>query len=206
MSSSTPTLLIFGAGGHARVVADAALAQGAWTGLQATADDITGPGAELLPRVPLVAPQDGLGGAQLLHIAIGSAAVRERKSMEAALPLATIVHPRAAVSPHASLRPGCFVAAQAVVAPGAQVGSSVIVNHGAVVDHDVQVGDFSHIAPGATLGGEACIGRRVLVGAGARVLPGVRVADDVIIGAGAVVHEDITGPGTFAGVPVRRIS
>lgn len=199
------TLLIVGAGGHGRVVADAALAQGAWERVVATAHDIAG-GGELLPGVPLLARAEASQGAHAVHVAIGAAGARERESAAAAgLPLANVVHPRAAVSPHAQLQTGCFVAAQAVVAPCATLGRGVIVNHGAVVDHDCAVGDFTHIAPGATLAGKVHVGRRVLVGAGARLLPGVRVADDVVIGAGAVVHADIETPGTYAGVPVRRI-
>lgn len=199
------TLLIVGAGGHGRVVADAALAQGAWDRVTATARDLAADGGELLPGVPLLAPGQAVRGAQAVHVAIGSAAARERETAAAGLPLATVIHPRASVSPHARLQAGCFVAAQAVVAPCASLGAGVIVNHGAVVDHDCTVGDFTHVAPGATLAGKVHVGRRVLVGAGARLLPGVRVGDDVVIGAGAVVHADIAAPGTYAGVPVRRI-
>lgn len=197
------TLLILGAGGHGRVVADAALAQGAWARVCATDREPGRCVGELLPGVAL--QSFAASGGDAVHIAIGSAAGREREAGQTRLPLATIVHPRASVSPGAIVGAGSFVAAQAVVAPLARLGTCVIVNHGAVVDHDCQVGDFTHLGPLAALGGQAQVGARVLVGAGAHLLPGVRVCDDVTIGAGAVVRADIDTPGVYAGVPARRV-
>ena len=154
--------MILGAGGHGRVVADAALAAGAWSRVCATDRSAARCQGELLPGVPLLPLAEALALADAaFHVAIGSAADREREA--AALrgrTLATVIHPSAAVSPHAALEPGCLVAAQAVVAPGASLGACVIVNHGAVVDHDVEVGAFSHVAPRAALGGGARVGRR----------------------------------------------
>ena len=199
-------LVIVGAGGHGRVVADAALASGDWQTVVATDADASRCEGELLPGVQLLTMDQALAlpGA-LLHFAIGNANARDRQASQATLPLASVVHPRASLSMHALLEPGCFIAALAVVAPGARIGLCGIVNHGAVVDHDVHVGAWSHIAPGASLGGGAQVGERVLVGAGARVLPGVRVADGVVIGAGAVVHGDVEAAGVYAGVPARKL-
>lgn len=200
------TLLIFGAGGHGRVVADAALGAGAWSRVIATDRDPRRCRGELLPGVALLPVEEALAAADGVHVAIGDAASRRQEAAAmAAKPLATVIHPRASVSTHAAIGPGCFVAAQAVVAPGARLGRAVIVNHGAVVDHDAQVGDFCHVAPLAALGGGVAIGANVLVGSGASVLPGVRVAGDVTIGAGAAVNRHLGESGRYAGVPARRL-
>jgi sugar O-acyltransferase (sialic acid O-acetyltransferase NeuD family) len=199
------TLLIFGAGGHGRVVADAALAQGRWDRIRASDRDPARVGEAFLPGLRVEAPQEAVAQAAQVHVAIGSATARERECAALGLPLGTVVHPHASVSPFAFVGEGCFLAAGSVVAPGARLGRSVIVNHGAVVDHDAEVGDFAHVAPGATLGGHVRIGARVLVGAGANILSGVHVAADVVIGAGAVVLADLQAPGTYAGVPARRV-
>ncbi|HYF17338.1 MAG TPA: NeuD/PglB/VioB family sugar acetyltransferase [Ramlibacter sp.] len=200
------TLVIFGAGGHGRVVADAALAGGRWRRIVATDRDPARCVGELLPGVPLLA----VGEAQALsdavfHIAIGHAESREREAAAFEGRLATVVHPSAAVSPFASIGGGSFVAACAVLAPGAALGSCAILNHGAVVDHDAGVGAFSHVAPNAALGGHSRVGAWVLVGAGAKVLPSVRVCDRVVLGANTVVLRPITEAGVYAGVPAGRV-
>jgi sugar O-acyltransferase (sialic acid O-acetyltransferase NeuD family) len=207
VTKQAPTLVILGAGGHGKVVADAALAAGGWSRVVATDRNPARCQGALLSGVALLAIEEALALRDaVFHVAIGAAEGRERETgLLAGRALATIVHPRACVSPFAHLADGCFVAAQAVVAPAAQLGAGVIVNHGAVVDHDVVVDAFSHIAPHATLGGEARIGRGVLAGAGCTVLPGVRVCDGATLGAGAVVRAPVQEPGVYAGVPARRI-
>ena len=201
------TLVILGAGGHGKVVADAALARGAWARVVATDRDPAKCRGELLPGVILLPLDAALALPDAdFHVAIGSAEARERETgLLAGRAPASVLHPAATLSPHAAIEAGCFVAAQAVVAPSALLGRGVIVNHGAVVDHDVQVGAFSHVGPRAVLGGGVHVGRAVLVGAGANVLPGLRVCDGVTLGAGAVVRAAIAEPGTYAGVPARRV-
>lgn len=203
----TDALLIFGAGGHGRVVADAARAAGATALLASDRNQALCQG-ELLPGVSLHLP-DAPAPAQAtaLHVAIGNNTARERESQALGLQrLHTVCHPAASVSPFAQLGAGSFVAAQAVVAPGVRLGLGAIVNHGAVVDHDCEVGAFAHIAPGAVLGGGVHIGTRVLVGAGAVVLPGLTVVAYAVVGSGAIVCQNIDTPGTYLGVPARKVS
>lgn len=205
MPQSLSTLVILGAGGHGRVVADAALLCAQWDRVVLTDRDpakcqTAWGDIECMPLEEALA----LPGIAV-HLAIGSAAARAREfAALAGIPTATVIHPHATVSRLAQLGEGSFVAAQAVVAPAARLGRSVIVNHAAVVDHDTVVGDFSHIAPQAALGGACVVGARVLLGSGARLLPGVQVSDDITIGAGAVVIAHIAEAGVYVGVPARR--
>ncbi len=200
------TLLILGAGGHGRVVADAALRQGAWASVIASDRDPARCAGELLPGVPLIPLAQALFRADAVHVAIGDPKARRAEAQAAGMDrMATVIHPAASVSPHALLGAGCFIAAQAVVAPAAVLGAGVIVNHGAVADHDTDVADYAHLAPRCAVGGGARIGRDVLVGAGASVLAGLAVCEGAVIGAGAVVHRSVDEAGHFAGVPARRI-
>lgn len=200
------TLLVFGAGGHGKVVAEAALASGEWAMVLATDAQADAPRGDLVPGVPVVAHTDPRLAQADVHVAIGSGAARAREAARLGRHrLVTVVHPRASLSPSARLAPGCFVAAQAVVGPLAQVGEGVILNHGSVVDHDCVVGDYTHVAPRVAMGGASALGARVVAGAGAVLLPGVHVGDDVILGAGAVVCADLPHTGTYVGVPARRV-
>ncbi len=205
-NKTRPALLILGAGGHGRVVADAAVRQAAWLGVSATDRDPARCAGELLPGIALCAVPAAWGATQQVHIAIGDNKTRLTEAAQVGKAcLVSVIHPMASVSEHARMGAGCFVAAHAVVAPNAALGVGVIVNHGAVVDHDVSVGDFSHIAPGAVLGGKVRVGSGVLVGAGATVLPGLAICADVVVGAGSVVCQAIGLPGVYAGVPARKI-
>ena len=199
-------LVILGAGGHGRVVADAALATGAWLRVVGTDRDPARCRGELLAGVPLLPLEEALALPDAgFHVAIGAGEQRQREAQPLSGRLATVVHPHASVSPWAQLDAGCFVAAQAVLAPGARLRTGAIANHGAVIDHDAQVGAFSHVAPQATLGGHVQVGAHVLVGAGARVLPSLQVCDGCTIGAGAVVCASVLQPGVYAGVPAVRV-
>ena len=203
MPSATP-LLIFGASGHGRVVADAALGQ--WTTLLASDRNPARCVGELLPGIPCVLPSAALAPDCAVQIAIGDNGFRQREvSLWQARPLVTVLHRDATVSPLAQLGAGSFVAARAVLAPLARTGTACIVNHGAVVDHDVVLGDFCHIAPGAVLGGGVRLGNGVLLGSGAAVLPGLTITDDVVVGAGAVVCSNLLEAGTYVGAPARRV-
>lgn len=206
-AAAPASLLLFGAGGHARVVADAALLREGRGRVFCSDRDALRCRGELVPGVDLLPFGDAmLKDFSAVHIAIGSNAAREREAGAWGHErLATVMHPAALASPRAAIGRGCFVAAGAIVGPGAVLEMGVIVNHGAVVDHDVELGAFCHVAPNATVGGGARVGRRVLVGAGAVVLPGVVIADDVVIGAGAVVMAPLLSAGTYVGVPARRI-
>ncbi|MHA6732229.1 acetyltransferase [Devosia sp. A369] len=201
----TDSLALIGAGGHASVVADAALLQGIGS-LSFYSEDDRQVGKVFLgysiERLRAEAP------IRHFHICIGENQVRTRLCNILSgwgFHALSVVHPSAVVSRFANVDEGCFIAAGAVLAPNSRVGKSTIINHHATVDHDVRVGDYCHVAPGATLGGAVCIGDGALIGAGATVLPGVSIGNNATIGAGAVVLEDVPQGATVVGVPARRI-
>ncbi len=208
-----PVLVVFGAGGHGRVAADAALASGAWGTVLACDRREELWGSELLPGLRVLAPGAlrELPRPWGLHVAIGDNASRRREARALLLDearaafLASVAHPLAALAPSAQVGPGCLLAAHCVVGPLAVLGEGVIVNHTAVVDHDCTVGAWAHVAPGARLGGAARVGAAVLLGSGSCVLPGVRVGEDSVLGAGAVALRDLPDSECWAGVPARRM-
>jgi sugar O-acyltransferase (sialic acid O-acetyltransferase NeuD family) len=210
-------LLVWGAGGHGKVVADLVRALGHEVVGFVDADPdkldrvaepggarvvlaeeelrrLLGDGAELPDGATAVVPAMGTNRTRLAALDVLGHRVAPG-----------LVHPAATVSPSAELGPGTVVFAGAVVNAGARIGRGVIVNTGAVVEHDCQVGDAAHISPGAVLAGGVTIGPRGWVGAGAVVIEGRRIGSDVTVGAGAVVLRDVPDGQTVVGVPARAI-
>lgn len=155
---SAPSLLIIGAGGFGRSVAEAAEASGAFR-VEGFIDD-RGPelGAVLgRPVVGRMADLEALRGQfDQLVVAIGDNTRRRELCLRligAGFSLATVVHPRAWVSAHADVGMGAMVMAAAVIGTEARVGRGVIVNTGAVIDHHAEAGDFAHLEVGTCLGG-----------------------------------------------------
>lgn len=114
-------------------------------------------------------------------------------------------HPTAFVDGTATVGEASQILAFAHVGPLCRVGEAVILNTRASIDHECVLGDGVHVAPGATLAGRVTVGRNTMIGTGASVGPDVAIAPNCIIGAGAAVVADITEPGTYLGVPARKL-
>ena len=201
------TTILFGAGGHAKVVFDAwQLALAEPTELIVVDDNLALAGQDFFGTRVQHCDACAQFATFLFHVAIGRNDVRSsvfnRLRGYGGVPL-TVIHPSAQVSCHARVGEGTFLAAGSVVAPASTLAEGVIVNHAAVVDHDCRVGAYSHIAPNVTLGGNVRIGSGVLVGAGSVILPGVSIGNGSIVGAGAVVVADVPALSTVLGVPAR---
>lgn len=201
-------LLIVGAGGHGKVVADAALVRGSWEEI-AFVDDraIEIQSVLSLQVLGTTALLSGLRGRfSAAIVAIGGASERIRllehcRTLGFELP--PVVHPSATVSRFASLEVGCVVCAQAVVNPGSRLGAGCIVNTAASVDHDCELGSGVHVCPGARLAGNVRVGNRTWIGIASCVRQGVEIGSDVMVAAGSVVVADVTSGLTIMGVPAR---
>jgi UDP-perosamine 4-acetyltransferase len=204
-------LVIFGAGGHAAVVADAAVAAGFVIAGVLAEPRPPADGRSSFGGVPWLGDPDHPGAAlddllargALVHAAVGEPTLR-RRWLECRMSSAVaIVHPTAVISPSATIEPGTFVGPGAVVNARAAIASGAIVNTAAVVEHDVRVGPFAHVAPGSILLGAASVGRNAFIGAGAVVLPGVAIGDEATLGAGGVATRGVPDGVLAIGVPAR---
>ncbi|MEO1236855.1 MAG: acetyltransferase [Planctomycetota bacterium] len=199
-----PPLVVYGAGDHGRVVADAAAAAGLT--VLGYLDDADRPADAGVTRDLWLEHDDPRLGSAAFIPAVGDNAARLRllkRLDEAGRALATVVHPGALVSPSATIGRGVYVGPVAVVGPEARLGDAVIVNSAAVVEHHADLAPGVHVAPAAALAGRVTLGRATLVGLGAKVLPGVTLGDRCVVGAGAVVTRDHPDDTTLTGVPAR---
>lgn len=204
-------VVIIGAGGHGKVVADALVAMGRtvkgfidvdparWT--ECVNDMQVLGGEDLLSSSDAAAVElaNGVGSVDLSGV---RRAVFERFHARA-FRFVTIVHPGAIVSPRARLAEGAQVMAGAIVQAGAVIGENTILNTGAIVDHDCKIGAHCHLAPGCTLSGNVSIGTASHIGTGASVRHGVSLGERTLVGAGAAVVSNHPGGATLVGVPAR---
>lgn len=209
MTSPAPTaVIVFGAGGHGRVVADVALQAGMH--LAGFVDDNPATRRSAHLPAPVLGDREWLQSARRegWSVALGVGDNYARRTIAQFLSvegfdLVTLISPSATISPSARIGIGTVVMPGAVINSMAVIGDGVIVNSGAVVEHDVCVGDFAHLSPHAALGGGAEVGELAHVAIGATVLPLIRIGARSILGAGSVAPNHIPNDVVAFGVPAR---
>lgn len=202
-------LLITGAGGHGRVVAEAAETSGQWTEIAFLDDrypELTWSGAWRVvgkfgdlerSRSTYCACVAALGD---VNLRLNMLAAAER----AGFLVPVIVHARAMLSRYAQLERGSIIAAGGAVNIGAKIAHGCIINTGSTVDHDCRLGYGVHVCPGAHLGGNVVVGPRTWLGIGAVAKQGVSIGSDVTVGAGAVCLDDVPDRAVVFGVPAKE--
>lgn len=204
-----PKLVIWGASGHALVVADIVRLRGEFE-IVGLLDDVNPQragerfnglailgGREQLPRLK----EEGV-----THVTFGFGDCPARFRLasvirEAGFRFASAIHPMSAVAADASVAGGVVIAAGAVVNSGARIGANSIINSGASVDHECVIGEAVHLSPGVHLGGRVRVGDATWVCIGATVLDRIQIGARSIIGAGAVITRDVPEGVVVYGVP-----
>lgn len=199
-------LIIIGAGGHGKVIADIAQKMNKYETISFL-DDENIKESVGLPVIDKVANFEKYIKSADIFVAIGKSKIRERfidelLSLGASLPV--LIHPNATIGACVEIGVGSAIMAGAVINPDAKIGKGVIVNTCSSVDHDCIISDYAHISVGARIAGTVKIGTNTWIGAGATVSNNVDICADCMIGAGAVVVKDINRAGIYIGVPAKK--
>jgi UDP-N-acetylbacillosamine N-acetyltransferase len=211
-SAISGQVVIWGASGHALVVADIVRLRGGT--VVGFIDDVDPSRAgALFADALILGGRDQLprlrdSGVEALVMGFGNCYAR-LACAEVALAhrfhLPVAIHPHAVVAPTAQVGAGSLVAAGVVIAPEARVGVNVILNTASSIDHECEIGDGAHVGPGCHLAGRVRIGRACWLGIGSTVSDRVSIGEGSMIGAGSLVLEDVP-PGVLAyGAPARVV-
>ncbi len=208
------SIVIVGASGHGKVVADVMRNEGRYH-VAGFLDDSHSTG-ERYAGYPLLGSPQNLPHLVATHdlkgfvVAIGDNTVRSQvtQRIEALCPgliLVSTVHPAASIGADVSIGAGTVIMAGATVNPSVSVGRGCIVNTKASLDHDSVLGDFASLAPGVTTGGNCRIGAYAAIGIGAVLLHGVEVGEHTVVGAGSLVVRSVEPFVVAYGSPARSV-
>jgi acetyltransferase EpsM len=202
-------LWIIGAGGHAKIVADSLADDTTYEKIffydayKLSDMSIHFPKSTFVTSDPPEIQENNTES----FIAIGESNIRSKIANKfSSHSFAKLINSASTISSGSEILSGSYIGAGAVININSLILEHSIVNTNAVVEHDCRVGNFSHIGPGAIICGGVKLGNGVFIGANSCVNPGIEIVDHVTIGSGSVVSKDISEPGVYAGVPVKKIS
>lgn len=196
-------MLIYGAGGHAKVIISIIRANGGKINGMYD-DDLT---KQEVSGIVVSGAYNALHFPdEELIIAIGNNVVRKKISSLIHHAFGTAIHPTALIDPGVKVGTGTCVMHHAVIQVDSTIGNHVIINTSASVDHDCDIGDFVHLAPGVILAGHVKISVNTLIGTGSIVAPGLTIGKNCVVGAGSVVTKNIPDGSTVRGNPARIIN
>lgn len=201
-------LIIIGASGHGKVVADIAIKINKWQSITFLDDDEsikTFMGLEVIGKTADAFINKDEAD---FFVAIGSNITRgkiQEKLIEQGLNVVSLIHPSAIIGTDVEIGIGTAVMAGVVINSSSRIGKGCIINTSSSLDHDNMIEDYAHISPGVRTAGSVSIGKGTWLGIGSVVSNNVSICSGCKVGAGAVVVKDITEPGTYVGIPVRKI-
>lgn len=203
-------VIVFGAGGHAKVVVDV-LEQMESYQIAGLVDDSPELKGTVRGDYSVLGNRDdlaGMSGAGIdgVIVALGDNYRRKLVCEEIermGFKLISAIHPFAIIGSRVRIGAGTLVVAGVVVNVDAEIGENVIVNTGATIDHDCRIGAHVHLSPGVHLAGRVSVGALTHIGIGAVVLPNLTIGQNCIIGAGAVVRDNIPDNVVVVGNPAR---
>jgi sugar O-acyltransferase (sialic acid O-acetyltransferase NeuD family) len=205
------SILLIGAGGHARACIDVVEQEDRWAiaglvglqqevGMSVLGYRVLGSDADLpviLRDVAAALVTVGQIKSSLKRIQLFEALVAGGCEMP------VVVSPRAYVSRHARVGAGTIIMHGAVVNAAAEVGRNCIINSQALVEHDAMIGDHCHIATGAAVNSGVFVGTGSFIGSGSTVRQQAVIGEHCVIGMGQRVLADCV-PGSQLPAPRSR--
>lgn len=207
------SILILGAGGHAKVCVEVIQQTSNYVNIDFLDDSYLQHGEHtFFTNYRIIGPLAAFFDENLIcryqhsFVALGDNILRNKCQndlVQAGYTIPSFAHPSSSISPSAQIGKGTIIMANTVIQASACIGDGCIINTSSSIDHDANIADFVHVAPGANLAGSVSVGINTFVGLGSLILQNRSIGSDVIIGAGSVVTHNIVDGSVVYGVPAR---
>ncbi|GAF65026.1 putative acetyltransferase [Bacillus sp. TS-2] len=200
-------LLIIGASGHGKVVADIAIKMNKWNTIAFLDDNESLKSSFGLQVLGQSNEVRSYVNDYDIFVAIGNNKIREKisndiDSLNIRMPI--LIHPNAVISEDVKIDSGSVIMAGVVINASTKIGKGCIINTSSSLDHDNMIGDYVHVSPGAHLAGNVTVGNETWIGIGTSVSNNLSIVEECKIGAGAVVVNSILEHGTYVGIPAKK--
>ncbi|MDA9334066.1 transferase [Actinomycetota bacterium] len=198
------SIFIIGAGGHAKSVAEIALAMG--YDIRAFISQNTASQTLLGSKIQLELPQDLDMDEDSIAIGIGANWTREKvwRELSHDFPLSmfpVLAHPSSSIAADTRLGAGSTIHQNASIGTSSSLGIFCTINTAASIDHDCQLGDFASVGPGSHTGGNVTIGDRAALAIGSITRHGIQIGSDSVLGAASYAHKSILENTVNIGIP-----
>lgn len=198
-------IIILGAGGHAKVIAEAIIKSG--NRVIGFLDDEKLEDTEIYLGIKVLGKINDCINYKNYRfiIGIGNNKVRKEISNKYNLNWCTVIHPSAIVASDVKIGLGTVIMPGVVINPGTIIGNHCIINTSSSIDHDNIIEDFVHISPGCHLAGTVKVKENTWLCIGTIVKNNITITSNSVVGAGAIVIKDIVESGTYVGIPAHKV-
>ncbi len=208
-------IVIIGASGHAKVVADIILSRkrdlNEKIEIVAFLDDnYKNLGYQKIFGIPIIGTLKKIENFDKVNywfiIGVGNNHIREKIFKQySELNYYTAIHPKATIAEEVLIGAGTVIMANVVINAYSTIGKQCILNTSSIIEHDNVLKDYVHVSSNAVLCGEVSINNGSWIGAGSVVKQQISIGENVMIGAGTVIIRDVEDNCTIVGNPGRII-
>ena len=191
-------VIILGAGGHAKVIANALIQSGRNVMGLVAPDEEEG---TVKFGIKVLGNDDSLDSYSNSEILLANGigvlpgeSLRwdlSHKMRAKGFEFVNVIHPSAIVASDVVFEEGVQVIAGAIIQPSVYIGRDTIINTASRVDHDCQIRENCHLSPGVTLSGGIKVGEGSHLGTGTIVIQNISIGSNCVIAAGSVIYKDL---------------
>lgn len=208
-------ILIYGANGHAKVVADIIEKENKYEIVGFIDDDDKKINKTFL-SYKIIGNYNNIDeickkyDTSYMIIAIGNNFTRKKiinklQQNHSYIKYVSTIHPSTTISKHVKISDGNVIMANCSINSHTKILHHCIVNTGSIIEHDCLLENFSSTAPNSTLGGNVTLGECSVISISATIKHNVKIGKHSIVGAGSLVLKNIDSNVVAYGVPAIKV-